>query len=121
VLTAALITVISLDGQIARDDWPLCLFILVIGLFGSLSSLSYIERYDRNTERAHIIRDSIDEQYLSGRVKQVHDEANERTNRKYKVLRRVKAVSGGSHLFWLVLPIAIALLGGILTILSFAA
>jgi hypothetical protein len=57
-----------------RDDWPLCFFILVIELFGSFSSLSYAERYDRNTERVHIVRGSIDEQYLSGRVKQLRDE-----------------------------------------------
>jgi hypothetical protein len=104
VLTAALITVTSLDGQFTRDDWPLCLFILMIGLFGSFSPLSYVERYDRNTERAHIVRDSIDEKYLSGRVKQLHDEADERIKRRYRILRHVKALSGGSRLSWVVLP-----------------
>jgi hypothetical protein len=118
ILTAALITVISLDRQVTRDDWPLCVFILVIGLFGSLSSLAYIERYDRNRERAHSLRDNIDEQYLSGRVKQLRDEADKR---EHRILSWTKTVSGGTHLFWLVLPLAIALLGAILTILAFIA
>ena len=121
VLTAALITVISLDRQITRDDWPLCLFILFIGLFGTLSSLAYIERYDRNSERAHTLRDNIDKQYLSSRVQQLRDEADEMTKKKYRVLSRVKSVTGGTHLFWLVLPIATALLGGTLTILALIA
>jgi hypothetical protein len=119
VLTAALITVISLDGQITRADWPLSLFILVIGLFGSLSSLAYIERYDRNRERARTLRESIDDQYLSGLVKQLCDEADNKTKGKHKVLSLAKTLSASTHGFWLGLPVAIAVLGGVLTVSAF--
>jgi hypothetical protein len=83
--------------------------------------LAYIERYNRNAERAHTLRDSIDKQYLSGRVQQLRAEADESAKGKIQFSRRVKNVSGGSHFFWLVLPIATALLGGILTVLALAA
>lgn len=118
LVTAALITVISLDNKITRDDWPLCLTILFLGLFATIFAAAYIERYSRNRERAHGVRKYVDERFLSGRVAELCSEADEKSRSKSRVLNWAKKVAISTHVFWLGLPAIILITGSILTFIA---
>ena len=61
---SALIAVITLDRQVSRSDWPLCVALLAVGLFATLFSFSFLDRYYRNRNRANAALEVIDERFF---------------------------------------------------------
>lgn len=121
VVASALITVITIDKQITLFDLPLCLIVSVIGLISALFSASYTELYYRNRERAGHIRKHLDDELFKDRapatLSQVLDDADV-VHRKTKIYRWSRRITGSTHLFWLVPPLVVFVIGIMLTILS---
>jgi hypothetical protein len=121
VVTAALITVMTIDRDINGDDLALCLSIVFIGVFATVFSMSYIERYSRNRQRAEGVRKDLDERFLSGHLEELYREAAERTRKRSKVLYLTRRVTITTHLFWLGLPVIVLGIGIILTVVALTA
>jgi hypothetical protein len=123
LLAASGLTAVIAVGQgIDHNDWPLSVLMILLGLIGALFSASYTERYHRNRERASEVKNQIDSLLFVGHTQrtmkdlQVSADRQHYDNARHRWIRR----STSAHWFWLVFPLMVALLGAVLTVLSFA-
>ncbi len=132
VLTAALAALITFDKKINLLDLAPSLIIIATGLFSTLFSIAYLERYHKNKRRAAVVRAELDrrffgDQSLGPGMTSLRDEADgmpaphhgELSARLYYLtLAGAKKTAGTTHLFWVLVPISVLAIGILLTILS---
>ncbi|MFE9579527.1 hypothetical protein ACFYO1_24280 [Nocardia sp. NPDC006044] len=113
VIASALTAVVLADRRVERAELPLCLAVVLIGLFGLAFVASYTELYQRNRRRAERIRKLLDNRYFTGgdvslsKILHEADQVHE-TTRLYRWSRRT---TGSSHRFWLLLPVVVVVVG----------
>lgn len=119
VVASILIAVIANDGQVTGKDLPLCLVIFAAGLLGLAFAASYTELYERNRNRAAVIRTALDDEFFAGQttIDSLLDEADERHERS-SLYRWSRRLTGSTHRFWFVLPGLITSAGLLLTLLA---
>ena len=132
VMTSALAALITFDKTINLTDLLPSLIIAVVGLFSTTFSLAYLERYEKNKRRAAVVRTELDRRFfahgrLGSGLAELRERADlatpsrsdERTGRiYYRVLAAAKKTTGTTHLFWVVMPMFVSLIGIVLTVLS---
>jgi len=118
IIASALITVIMFDDKINILDLPLSLLVCFLGLLCGLFSLSYAERYQRNRERASELLKQLDtvffEDQASASLSQLKADAD-KTHYSKKIY--VFANKFNTHVFWLILPLLVFVIGSVLTVL----
>jgi hypothetical protein len=119
LVSAALITVITVDKQVTRSDWPLCVVLLSVSLFTSVYSLSYLERYLRNKKRAEVLMEEIDARFFRGQPEYHHvtwlrTKSDRLQRHETPFLAKIKGATVATHGFWIVVPIIIFLLSCLL-------
>ena len=133
VMASALAALITFDRAIDLTDLFPSLIIAVVGLFSSVFSLAYLARYDKNKRRAARVRTELDRRFFANGnlglgladlraeadLATPRSERSERTTRIYhRVLAAAERTTGTTHMFWVAMPMFVALLGGVLTVLS---
>jgi len=121
LVASALIAVISLDKEINRSDWPLCLVLLVVSFFTTVYSISYLDRYGRNKRRAGDVLAEIDARFFDDqqgthRLSGLRDGAGATEGRYGPMMRRIGRMTLGTHVFWILVPGIIFLLSCLLLI-----
>lgn len=121
LVSSALITVITYDRTINLYDLPLCIIVSFLGLITGLFSASYIERYFRYREESEQILANLDSFLFEGKapttLAQLRDDAD-KAHYSAGWSSWVAKIAVSSHLFWLVLPIVVFIVGVFLTYLS---
>ena len=121
VMASALIAVITFDKDINRYDLPLCVLVVIIGLIGSLFSTSFTELTVRDKRRGRYILHHLDDSYFKNQAKitlaQIQENADEEQH-KTTVYRWGRRITGSAHIFWLVPPLGVLVIGILLTFLA---
>jgi len=121
VMASALIAVITFDKQIDRYDLPLCFIVGVMGLIGTLFSASFTELYFRNRTRAAYFLQQLDDAFFAEPAEvtlaQIQSNADEE-HRNTRIYRWSRRITGSTHIFWLVPPLVVLMIGILLTILA---
>lgn len=120
VVSSALITIITFNGTVDRQDLPLSVVIVLIGLFSTLFSAAYTERHNHSRAQASALLKHLDFLFFEGQasttISQIGANAEEK-HFKYKLfllLRRVTNI----HWLWIAFPFVLAIIGLILTALA---
>jgi len=120
VIASALVAVIISDGKVERAELPLCLVVVLIGLFGLAFVASYTELYQRNRRRAERLRTLLDSRFFADgdtTVAGLLDEAD-KLHEATQLYRWSRRVMGSSHRFWLLLPMLVIAVGVLLTAMA---
>ncbi len=114
--SAGLVSLIALGG-LHRDDSPLTIVLMAVGLLGFLFSASYTERSLGNKHRANQVIDKLDSLWFKESPNNMADiKRNADKDREGDKLFLVVRVASNSHVLWLIFPLLISLIGVILTV-----
>jgi hypothetical protein len=127
LVASILITVIvNSGGKIDQYDLPLCIAVILGGLFTALFAASYAELYFRNRERAERHRKYFDRAFFKGKPPVAFREGEPPLTLSW--LRNVdkapyrfrwsKGITPSTHWFWIALPLAVFVFGIWLTVKS---
>jgi hypothetical protein len=120
VIGSALVAVILSDQRVDPGDLPLCLAVVLDGLFGLAFVSSYTELYQRNRRRAERFRDLLDHRFFSEldtTIASVLKDAD-RSHQATRLYRWSRRVSGSSHRFWMLLPGLMITVGALLAAMA---
>ncbi|MDJ0597626.1 MAG: hypothetical protein QNJ37_02100 [Crocosphaera sp.] len=138
-ISAAIIGVMTNDGNLCRNDIPLCISLIVLGILGFLSSVAYTDRYQRNRIRASKIKEALDKSCNHHKTPQSLDDLEKSAEKEYNQVRSDISISnifsisglfkkkkvvrksikeGGHHLVWFLFPFVLIIVGIILIILA---
>jgi hypothetical protein len=124
LIASALIALITVDKEVTRADGWLCVIVALVGFLAAVYSLAYTERYVRNKSRARRIRNDLDSTIFAGRrpsLSQLLDESGSASSGpRVRLLQWIRRASGGTHAFWLGLPLMVFVLGCLLALRAFA-
>jgi hypothetical protein len=112
-IAAALVGLITFDKEITPRDLPSALFLLGLGLFGAAFCAKQWERACNHAEKARCFRIEIDATLGGTRIHDLKHQAEKAHDGKFPRLHRMRL-----HRFWVGLYLAIALLGGVLSLLT---
>ncbi|HEX5204123.1 MAG TPA: hypothetical protein VFW27_29695 [Actinoplanes sp.] len=126
LVASALIAVISLDKTVNRGDRPLCVVLVVVSLFATIYSFAYGERYLKNKRRAQFVLAEIDRRFFDdqaedGRLRGLKRAADRAEIRYSGLFRWVNRIAFSTHLFWVIVPAVIFVLGCLLLTQTFLA
>jgi hypothetical protein len=100
------------DRPLALEQFPLAMFVILIGLFGALFSAKYYERVCMHTERARKYRDALEVRLPDTAITKLNREADAISKEKFPTLFGLRL-----HRFWVGLHLLVAALGVLLTVL----
>ncbi|MDQ3798182.1 MAG: hypothetical protein M3384_01920 [Acidobacteriota bacterium] len=118
ILIAGGISTIVSVGGFTKQDLPLALLLVALGIFGALFSLSHYERYKRSKERAKSYLRELDFLLFKGQeqvFKKIKRETDSERKRKHPKLHEIYDI----HVMWISLPLMVAILGLVLTVMCF--
>ncbi len=113
-ISAALIGVIVFDNQINNADTPATIFIVLLGIFGTLFSYKYYERFHFHDSRIEAYKKELDKFIPEVNISDIEEDADKTSKNKFLFLRKC-----GLFSFWILFSLSILLLGLILTFKSF--
>jgi positive regulator of sigma E activity len=121
LITSVLLTVITLDKEVKRNDLVLCLVVVFIAVLALLFSASYTTQFGINRRRAQIARDELDRRFFLDQqlnLDAIKSEGEKEWKKKFKSLAWLSRAVGTSHVFWFLLPLLVLIVGVVLTILA---
>jgi hypothetical protein len=118
VIASALITVITFDDKLNRFDLPLTIIVSFLGLITALFSGSYAELHFRNRERAKQVLTHLDSLFFADRAPATLAQLKAAADNAHYRFRWIRKITGSTHLFWLVLPVLVFIVGVFLTYLA---
>lgn len=120
IVSSALITVNTFNGKVNRQDIPLSIVIVLIGLFSTLFTASYTERLNHSRAQASALSKHLDFLFFEGQapttISQIETDA-EKEHFKYKLFELLRRVTN-IHWLWISFPFIIAFIGLILVVLA---
>jgi len=121
LISSALITIITFDKKIDRNDLFLGLITILSGIVGMVFSLSYTERYNRNRGRALELIRHLDACFFEGTSSRTLNDINAEADKAHYKSNSYLWISSvtNTHFFWVILPALITIIGLVLTTLSF--
>lgn len=121
VIAAASVGAIALDDRFTYSDWPFCLLLSAVGFFGSVFSVSYLERSTRNRKRAEVVRQKLDDLFLAGQATttSLQSLADDELARK-RPYRLLRLPLFSTHVYWLGLPLLVFVVGAVASVLALA-
>jgi hypothetical protein len=96
---------------LGHQDIPLCVFLIILGIFGAFFSAKYRERFEFHMNRAREYRNALDKSLPAAKINERRPLADQRTKKKYPWLYDRELWH-----FWMSLHILIAILGVTLTV-----
>ncbi|MEU8818004.1 hypothetical protein [Actinoplanes sp. NPDC048796] len=124
LVASALIAVVALDKVVDANDRALCLVLVVVSLFATFYSFAYAERYVKNKRRAEFVMAEIDRRFFgdqpeAARLRGIKHEADAAAGEYDQTFRLINRVTVSSHLFWIIVPATIFVLGCLLLLQTF--
>ena len=101
------------EKGLSTDILPVTIALIALGIFGALASEKLYERNQFHIQRARFLRRKVYELRAEAKIDEVRSKAREVHNKEFPRLSKIRL-----HHVWLVLHIAISLIGIILTIWS---
>ncbi|WP_155352973.1 hypothetical protein [Acrocarpospora macrocephala] len=123
VVASALVAVIAADGNLRRDELPVSLLVIFIGVIGLAFAAAYTELYQRNRRRAERFRAVLDERFFVAddpTITEVLNASDER-HQATSFYRWTRRLTGSTQRFWLVVPALVIVTGTALVIAIAAA
>ncbi|MBG0568851.1 hypothetical protein [Actinoplanes aureus] len=117
VVASVLVAVIANDGGVERSELPLCVAVTLAGLIGLAFAASYTELFERNRRRAVRLRQHLDDEFFAdgpASLASLLDEADV-PHESSRLHRWTRGITGTTQRFWLLLPAAVLVAGGVLT------
>lgn len=119
IVSAGLITLITYDNvKVDKEDYPMTIMLIILGILGILFSASYTERYHRNKGRADKIAELIGNDWFDDGEKFVNLKKESDHQHELKPYHKLVARISNSHILWLLFPVSITMIGFILTFLA---
>jgi hypothetical protein len=121
---SGLITVIAFGNGIQFNDIYLSVLLIIVGIAGALFSSSYIERYQRNRQRALQIAKKLDMLFLNNQVGYKIGDITmyaDGIHYKNKIYAWIRDWLRDTHWLWLMFPGAVILIGLAISILALTA
>ncbi|KPA10343.1 membrane hypothetical protein [Candidatus Magnetomorum sp. HK-1] len=109
-IAAALIGLVVFDNQINNADTPATIFIILLGVFGTLFSYKYYERFHFHDSRIEAYKTELDKFILEVNISAIENEADKSSRNRFRFLRKL-----GLFQFWIMFNLSILLLGLILS------
>ena len=116
ILIAGGIGTIVSAGGFTRQDLPLTLLLIGLGIFGALFSSSHYERYKRSKERAKAYLRELDFILFESEkeiFKEIKVTTDDKRKKKHPALNKLYDV----HWLWMFLPLMVTVLGVALTLM----
>ena len=116
ILIAGGIGTIVSAGGFTRQDLPLTLLVIGLGIFGALFSSSHYERYKRSKERAKAYLRELDFILFESEkeiFKEIKVTTDDKRKKKHPALNKLYDV----HWLWMFLPLMVTVLGVALTLM----
>ncbi len=110
VIASAILGFIVQKG-LGTEILPITILLMVLGIYGAISSEKLYERFQFCTNRATALRKRIDELHPNSRLIQLNKEFEAQHKKDYPRLSKIRV-----HYLWFSLHLTIALGGLILTI-----
>ena len=109
VIASAALGLLSQKG-LAIEMLPVTIFLIVLGVYGALTSQKYYERHQFHIERARAWRKRLEELHPKSQINKVREEAIAKHSKKFKRLEKIHL-----HTLWLYLHMVITLMGIVLS------
>jgi hypothetical protein len=109
VITSAVLGLFSQRGLVL-EMLPLAIFLIVLGIYGAITSQKYYERHQFHIERTRAWRKRLEELTPKSQINKLREEANAKHSKKFKQLEKIHL-----HSLWLFLHVTITLMGIILS------
>jgi hypothetical protein len=125
-----------MDKLINRTDLVPALIIVGMGMFSTVFSVLYLERYDQSKARAACLRRELDRQFFSQAgssqsLSKLHQAGDAELWKKDQQIKRfgvdrlkvglygwAKRIAFGTHVFWIVVPMLATAIGATLAVIS---
>jgi hypothetical protein len=119
LVASVLVAVITNDGEVTRQDLPLCIVMVVVGLLGLAFALSYTELFERNRKRTVQIRTALDDEFFASgtTIAALLGEAD-RLHQAGRLHRWSRRLTGSTQIFWSVLSGLVLATGLVLAIIA---
>ncbi|NER84836.1 MAG: hypothetical protein F6K42_36030 [Leptolyngbya sp. SIO1D8] len=110
IIVPALVGFISQTG-FSISALPLTLLLIVLGIYGAVTSQKLYERHCYFSDRSGFWREKINELHPKLEINQIRNNARSKHTKRFKYLEKIRLYS-----LWLALHLLVALIGLILTI-----
>lgn len=111
IIAAATSGVLTQTG-FEKHTLPLTILLIILGIYGALTSAKLYERHQFHIERARSLRHRLDLLYPEAEVEHIYETTRESHEAVYPKLSKLHL-----HVLWIVLNLLVALLGVTLTII----
>jgi hypothetical protein len=113
LLVASAILGFITQKTLTSDMLPLSILLIVLGIYGVITSEKLYERHQFHSARARSWRDRIDQLHPDAELLKRKEEAATAHNQKFSIMSRIRL-----HYLWVGLHLVIALAGVILTVIT---
>jgi hypothetical protein len=122
VVSAGIISVVTYDKCIGEKDYYLTGLMTVLGIIGCLFSVTHTERSKRYSTRAKFLSLELNNHFFNGTPPSGIEMIKKSADNYHSEKSRVKLAQnfGSNHIFWIILPFFILIIGLILTFLALA-
>lgn len=116
VVAAAVLSLVTINKSIDLSDLPLTIFLIVLGLFGSILSLKHYERFKRHQTLAETYRKALDEDIPEAQILSLRSKAENRHTDDYRATYCSWIHRWRLHWLWIGLHLAVAVTGIVLSV-----
>ncbi len=120
-IAAAAIGIATFDKSLILSDLPLTLFVVAIGLFGTIFSAKHYERFSLHMERARFYRKALDDLLTNSPLARLKKDADDENRKNHPFLEplRLNKFWLGLHVFVILLGLALSALAADDTLIAF--
>ena len=118
ITNITLVIVPVVIGVIAQKDFdiqilPLTVLLILLGIYGAVTSQKLYERHCYFSDRAGLWRDKLSEIHPNLQISQIRNDARTQHSARFKRLEKIRLYS-----LWLILHLFVALIGLVLTLVA---
>ncbi|MBD2104681.1 hypothetical protein [Leptolyngbya sp. FACHB-261] len=111
LIASAIVGVFTQKG-LDRNNLPLSLLLIFLGIYGAIGSRKYRERIHYSLSILKLYRDKLDELYPDAQIEKLRIQAKDFHEKRHPLMTKIYP-----HQLWVALHISIAIAGLILTII----
>jgi hypothetical protein len=111
-ISAGVLGLVTFDGHLGTEDFPLTLLLAILGFFGALFTAKHYERVRLHLNRAAQYFAKLDESYPNSKIDELRRMGTSQNNAAFPRLNKLRL-----HRFWIALHLLVSLLGVSLTII----
>ncbi len=110
---ASAVIVLIVQKGLTKDSIPLSVFLIILGIYGAITSEKLYERHQMHIERARAYRDEICKLHRNVPIHIAKNNADEKHKSSFPKLSKIRL-----HYLWLTLHVLITIAGSILCVMT---